>query len=454
MKKYDLLVRNCHVLLPDLSVLPDATICVSKERIVRIESDGTAAASYKTDDVIDGAGKLAMPGFVDSHTHAAQQLLRGSITDELPMVWARILVPFESTLTPEDVYRGARLFCIENLKAGTTTFADAGGPHMESVARAAEETGIRGVITRSTMDSGDFIPDSMKESTQDAVRHTEELYNNWHGKGNDRIRIWFGLRQAMTSTPELAEAVSARSKELGTGVHIHLAEHLDEVAHCLTHYRVRPAEWFDSFGLLGPNLIAAHSVRLSDNEVKLMSERQANAVHCPRANLGSHGFSKTPLLMALGVNVGLGTDGAAATRLDLFEMMRLLKSAMQARYGIEINDPLALPALETLKMVTQGGARSVMLHDEIGTLEVDKKADIILLDIDKPHISPTANLPKTIVSAAGPDDVADVIVDGKLIIHNHEFLHLDEEAIRREAGQTLLDVGKRANLSLDSPYVN
>jgi 5-methylthioadenosine/S-adenosylhomocysteine deaminase len=217
---------------------------------------------------------------------------------------------------------------------------------------------------------------------------------------------------------------------------------------------MRPTEWFDSFGLLGPNLIAAHSVRLSDKEILLMSERKANVVHCPHSNLGNHGFSKTPLLMALGANIGLGTDGAAATRLNLFEPMRLLKYAMQARFGVEINDPLALPALEALKMATQGGARAVGMGKEIGKLEAGMKADIILLDLNKPHLSPTAHLPKTIVTAAGPDDVTDVIVNGMLLIKDKKFLNLDEEQIRRDAGVALMNVGKRANLRLESPYIN
>ena len=453
MTQFDLLIQNCHVLLPDFTVLPNAAIGIQDSRITMIEAESGDSGTYDAKEILEGDGKLAMPGFVDGHTHAAQQLLRGSVVDELPMVWTRILVPFESNLTPEDVYKGALLFCLENLKAGTTTFADAGGPFMDMVARAAVETGIRGVITRSTMDTGGDIPDGMKESTADAIRGTEQLYEDWNNAGNGRIQIWFSLRQAMTSTPALMEAVAGRSKELGTGVHIHLAEHLAEVAHCLTHYKMRPAEWFDHFGLLGPNLIAAHSVRLSDREVLLMAERGANPVHCPQSNLGNHGFSKTPLFIALGANIALGTDGAATTRLNLFEPMRMLKYAMQARHGVEINDPLAMPALEVLKMATQGGAKAVMQEDEIGKLEVGYKADIILLDINKPHLSPTAHLPKTIVTAAGPDDVADVIVNGRLLVHDGEFLLMDEDQIRRDAGQAMLSVGRRANLSLESPYV-
>ncbi|NPV40804.1 MAG: amidohydrolase [Anaerolineae bacterium] len=450
MTEFDLLIQDCLVLLPDFSILPDAAIGIKDSRIALLESVTADSGSYTAREIIDGSGKLAMPGFIDAHTHAAQQLLRGSVVDELPMVWTRILVPFESNLAPEDVYRGALLFCVENLKAGTTTFADAGGPFMEMVARAALETGMRGLITRSTMDCGQDIPDKMKESTQVAIRNCEHLYKDWNGAGDGRIRIGFGLRQAMTSTPALMEAVAARSRELNTSVHIHLAEHMAEVAHCLTQYKMRPAEWFEHFGLLGPNLIAAHCVRLSDKEILLLAERGANPVHCPHSNLGNHGFSKTPLMLALGMNIALGTDGVSATRLNLFEPMRLLKFAMQARHGVDINDPLALPAQEVYHMATQGGAKAVMQEKEIGRLEVGMKADILLLDIERPHLTPTAHLPKTIVTAAGPDDVSDVIVDGKLLIHNHEFLNLDEDRIRYDAGQAMLDVGRRANFSFES----
>jgi 5-methylthioadenosine/S-adenosylhomocysteine deaminase len=451
MADFDLIIRDVRLLQPDLSVLDHATVCIQKDRIARIESDPAIAATLHAKTELDGHRKLAMPGLVDAHTHAAQQLLRGSVTDEMPMIWARILVPFESNLAPEDVYAGARLFCVENLKAGITAFADAGGPHMEAVAQAVVETGLRAAITRSTMDAGEFIPETMKEPAALAIAHTEDLYKAYHNAGDGRVHIWFGLRQLMSATPDLVEGVSKRSKELQTGVHIHLAEHLDEVSHCLRNYGKRPAEWLDTFGILGPNLLAAHSVRLSDKEVKLVSERRVNVVHCPRSNLGNHGFSKTPLLMALGANIGLGTDGASGNRLDLFEQMRLLKSAMHARYGLEVNDPMVLPALDTLRMATLGGARALMLGDEIGTLETGKKADIILIDLDAAHLSPTAHLPKTIVAAAGPADVSDAIVDGRLLMKDRRLLDLNEAEIRHEAGEALQRVAKKAGLPLPIP---
>jgi 5-methylthioadenosine/S-adenosylhomocysteine deaminase len=453
MPEYDLLIRDCHLLMPDLTVQEGQTIGIEKGRIAAILGQAEAAGCTGR-ATLEGRGKLAMPGLVDGHTHAAQQLLRGSVTDEMPMIWARILVPFESSLTPPDAYAGARLFCAENLKAGITTFDDAGGPHMQAVAQAALETGMRACITRSTMDSGAFVPDSMKESVAEAIARNEALYREYNGAGNDRIRIWFGIRQAITATPALVEAVAGRSKALGTGVHIHLAEHLDEISHCLTRYRMRPAFWFDSFGLLGPNLIAGHCIRLSDEEILLVSQRQVNVVHCPRSNLGSHGFGKTPLLMALGANIALGTDGASGNRLDLFEQMRLLKSSVHARYGIEINDPLSLPALATLRMATLGGARAVGQAGDLGTLEVGKKADLLLLKLDSPHLSPTAALAKTVVTAAGPDDVNDVVVDGQVLLKDRRFTQLDEDEIRRAAGQALARVAKKANLSVEAGYAD
>jgi 5-methylthioadenosine/S-adenosylhomocysteine deaminase len=158
-------------------------------------------------------------------------------------------------------------------------------------------------------------------------------------------------------------------------------------------------------------------------------------------------------MMARGINIGLGTDGGSGTRLNLFEQMRLLKNAMQARFGVPINDPLTIPTLSTLKMATQGGARAVMMQDEIGTLEPGKKADIILLNINRLHLSPTADLPKTVVLNGGPDDVSDVIVDGKVLIENGAFRDFDVEEIRHKAGEALLRVGAKADLALPDVYV-
>ena len=201
----DLLIKNTTALMPDMTLREGVSIAVDGGDIVAIDDSASIEARYRAKETLDGAGKVAMPGLIDAHTHVCQQLLRGRITDEPPMIWVRFLVPFESQLQPEDVYWSAKLAIVEMIKAGITSFADAGGRHMAQVARAVAEMGVRAAIARSTMDSADFVPDTMKDTATTAIAKTEALYDAWHGRANDRIHIWFALRQVMTSTPDLVD---------------------------------------------------------------------------------------------------------------------------------------------------------------------------------------------------------------------------------------------------------
>ncbi|MGC8788057.1 MAG: amidohydrolase family protein, partial [Anaerolineae bacterium] len=194
MKTCELMISNTTVLMPDMTLQPDMAIAIQGGQIAAIEQSSELERAYQSQIRLDGRGKIAVPGFVDAHTHTCQQLLRGRIMDEPPMIWARILVPYESNLEPEDVYWSAKLCCVEMLKAGITTFADAGGRHMDQVARAVEEMGLRACLSRSTMDSAEFVPANMKDSTSEAIAKTEELYKEWHGRANGRIHVWFALR--------------------------------------------------------------------------------------------------------------------------------------------------------------------------------------------------------------------------------------------------------------------
>jgi 5-methylthioadenosine/S-adenosylhomocysteine deaminase len=209
---------------------------------------------------------------------------------------------------------------------------------------------------------------------------------------------------------------------------------------------MRPAEWLDSLGLLGPNVLAAHCVVLSDEEVQLLIERETIPVHCPRSNLHSHGFPKTPLFLSLGSAIGMGSDGASSSAINLFESGRLLKSATQARYGLPINDATVLPVEDVLRMWTSGGARALMLQDRIGTLEVGKKADIILFDAQGAHMSPTHNLLRTLVMCVRPEDVTDVMVDGVVLMRDRQLTEIDEAEILAKAEVHLESVARRAGL--------
>lgn len=439
----ELLITCDYALLPEMKLATDIGIAVQDGRIVGLAPLAEIRQRFAPAVTVEGKGKVALPGFVDAHTHAAQQLLRGRIVDQLPMVWARILVPYESALTAEEVYAGARLCCIELLRNGFTAFAEAGGPHADQIARAAAECGLRACITRSTMDCGAFVPPTMLDTVDGAIGKTEALYEAWNGAANGRVRIWFSIRQVMTATPELILATAERANALGTGLHLHLAEYPAEINHCLVNYQRRPAEWLNDLGILNANVLAAHAIRLTDREAIMLAETGARVVHCPPTNLSNNGFGKTPLLQALGAPVGLGSDGAAHYGADPFRLMRLLKYSVQAAHGLPVDDPVALSVVDALRMATQGGASALMMEQEIGSLAVGKRADVVLLAWQQPHLWPTHDLLEALVLAGRGSDVRDVIVDGQILLRDGQFLHLDEQAIMAEAERCLQVIATR-----------
>ena len=297
MEKYDILIKNCQVLNPDMTVSSTCSVGIKDSWIKKIGPTDELMADSSASEIIDGKGKLVMPGMVDGHTHTCQQLLRGRVADEYPMVWTRFLVPFESNLLPEDSYVSGQLACLEMIKSGTTAFADSGGVHMDRVADAVIESGMRAAIAKSTMDMGNAITGAMKETANEAIENTKKLYQKYQGAGDGRVDIWFAIRQVMTCSRELIAMVGESAKEFHTGIHAHLCEHKDEVSFCLQNYKKRPAEFLEEMGILGPNLLTAHNVMLSDHDIALMAERGVKMIHCPRANLSNHGFPKAPQIL-------------------------------------------------------------------------------------------------------------------------------------------------------------
>ena len=444
MTKCDILIQGCRVLQPDMTISGTCSVAIDKTMICKIGPEAELAQEYEAEETLDGRGKLLMPGLVDGHTHTCQQLLRGRVSDEYPMVWTRFLVPFESNLRPEDSYVSGQLACLEMIKHGTTAFADSGGVYMDRVADAVVESGMRAAIAKSTMDMGNAITGAMKETAKEAVAHTKELYKGYQGAGDGRVDIWFAIRQVMTCSQDLIAMVRDAAEELHTGIHAHLCEHKDEVSFCLQNYKLRPAQFLESMGVLGPNLLTAHNVMLSDEDIALMAERGVKVIHCPRANLANHGFPKAPQILQAGHQVGLGCDGAAPSNLDLFDEMKVLRYGMIAYWGLPSFNPVVMTCATVLKMASWGGACALGKGDILGTVEEGKKADVILLNIDQPHIQPTQNLLNTIVEAANGHDVTDSIIDGRLVMKNREVLTLDEEKICFEAQKHMEEIIKRA----------
>lgn len=440
---YDLIIKNCSVMMPDFSIKKEQDILIQDSFIMKITDTDDG---YESKEVLNGKNKLVMPGLVDGHTHTCQQLLRGRTANEYPMVWTRILVPYESSLTPEDCYWSAKLACLEMIKSGTTAFAESGSTHMGDVANAVIESGMRAALARSTMDIGDAIPDCMKESSELNILHTEALYDKYQGTGDGRVDIWFAIRQVMTCSPELIREIGKEARRLKTGIHAHLCEHKDEVSFCLQHYQKRPAEFLDDMGVLGPNLLTAHNVVLSERDIDLLGERNVKLIHCPRANYTNHGFPKTPRILQNNMSLGLGCDGASRPNLSLFAEMKHLLYGTMAFWGIPIFDPDIICAKDLLKMVTVGGARALQHEAELGTIEEGKKADLITINLMQPHLTPTHNLLNTLVDCAAEHDVTDSVINGKIVMRDRNVLTMNEEEIIKECSKRMKQIAERSGI--------
>ena len=440
---YDLIIKNCSVMMPDFSIKKEQDILIQDSFIMKITDTDDG---YESKEVLNGKNKLVMPGLVDGHTHTCQQLLRGRTANEYPMVWTRILVPYESSLTPEDCYWSAKLACLEMIKSGTTAFAESGSTHMGDVANAVIESGMRAALARSTMDIGDAIPDCMKESSELNILHTEALYDKYQGTGDGRVDIWFAIRQVMTCSPELIREIGKEARRLKTGIHAHLCEHKDEVSFCLQHYQKRPAEFLDDMGVLGPNLLTAHNVVLSERDIDLLGERNVKLIHCPRANYANHGFPKTPRILQNNMSLGLGCDGASRPNLSLFAEMKHLLYGTMAFWGIPIFDPDIICAKDLLKMVTVGGARALQHEAELGTIEEGKKADLITINLMQPHLTPTHNLLNNLVDCAAEHDVTDSVINGKIVMRDRNVLTMNEEEIIKECSKRMKQIAERSGI--------
>ena len=432
MMKCDILINDCRILTPEYSIEKNYSIAIKDSLILDIGPTADMKTRYEGKETIKGTGKLAMPGFVDGHTHTSQQLLRGRITDEYPVIYLRFNLPYESKLDEHDVGLCTSLSCLEMIKSGITSFADAGSTDLHKVVEKVSQSGLRGALTRATSDRGDLLPPNMKDTTSEAIRKTEHLYKEFHGSGDGRINIWFQFRSVATCSEELIRGVAQKAREYNTGLHTHLSEYNETILYTLGKYGIREVEFLDRLGAVGPNLLAAHSILINDHDIKILKDRDAKIIHCPRSNLGK-GFTKTPQLLSLGMSVGLGTDGTAHSGLSMFREMTAFRHSQIAQWGVPYFDSSVMPTKTLIEMATLGGARALLMDDQIGTLEVGKKADIIMINIDQPHIIPTHNLLNTLTETVETNDIVDMIVNGKILMENRLVKSIDEEKLMYEA---------------------
>lgn len=410
----------------------------------RIES--VRSTPTNAEIVLDATGCVVLPGFVQTHLHLCQTIFRGA-ADDLPLLeWLKQRVwPLEAAHSANSIRASARLAVAELIKGGTTcALTMETVNHTEEVFKVIAETGFRATVGKCMMDKGDDVPGPLHEETEASIRESLELLSAWHGQGNGRIRYCFAPRFALSCSRELLQRVAELAKENGVMIHTHASENKNECALVESETGQRNVAYLDSLGVSGEHVVLAHCVHLDEQEVETLARTRTRVAHCPSSNLklGS-GVAEVTKLLQRGVSVSLGADGAACNnRLDMFTEMRSMALLQKAMLG-----PEALQANQALRIATIEGAKALGLESEIGSLEIGKQADVILLNLDTLHSSPYSDPISAVVYSAQSSDVKSVIINGELVMKDRELLTLDEESVLREANHERKALMERAGIA-------
>jgi 5-methylthioadenosine/S-adenosylhomocysteine deaminase len=421
----DILLSDTSYLAPDMTIMRGKSIAVQDGRVLDIVDSDTC--TYQGDTTLPGSRLLWMPGLTDGHIHTSQQMLRGRLLDEKPVIWKRVNVPFESRLNEESSRLSAQLAAMEMLTCGTTSFVDAGGKYPEIFAEVYAQSGLRGRLSVMTNDNP-HMPESLRAASPaaavDRLRRMKQALSG-------RLKPIYSVTTPTAVSEELLRAVLEAAEEDGVPVETHMNEYASEVTEFIERYGERPFVWLEREHLLNAPMIAPHCIFLSQQEMDVIKTHQIRVVHCPFSNCGK-GVPQTPRLLQAGVPVGFGSDGSAHGGLDLFREMRLFRGVMNVTQGIASADASVMPAQTLLRMATQGGA-AAMLEPGLGILRVGAPADLIAINTDAPHLWPTQDLVHTLVESASGADVCHSIVEGKLLMKNRELMTMDQERISWEA---------------------
>jgi 5-methylthioadenosine/S-adenosylhomocysteine deaminase len=427
-----LLIRNINVVPIDgkNELIRNTNIYILDNKIVHI---GEIREDINVERIIDGKNKLAMPGLINSHTHIGMSLLR-NFADDLPLHdWlTKKIWPIEAKLNEVDIYWGSLLSMVEMIQGGTTAFCDM-YDCMDEVGKGLVESGMRGVLTRGMIEE--------EGKNQIKLNATRKLYKDWHGKGNGRVKVMVAPHAPYTCSPDFLKEIVNLAKELNTGIHIHLSETKREVEDSFKLYGKSPIKHVYDLGLLDLHTIAAHCVHVDDKDIEIMKEKNVFPVNNPGSNLKlASGFAPVDKMLKKGISVALGTDGSSSNNnLNMFEEINLAAIINKA-----VNlDAVSVPAISALEMATINGAKALQWDNEIGSIEVGKKADMILIDVDKPHLYPYHNIISSLAYSVQASDVDTVIVDGKIIMEKREIKTLDVEKIKFMAEKHAQDLVKR-----------
>ena len=397
------------------------------------------------DDTIDARDCAVLPGFIQTHIHLCQTLFRGAADDLSLIDWLKNRVwPMEAAHTKESIRASAHLGIAELIKGGTTcALTMETVRHTEEVLRVVDESGFRATVGKCMMDKGDEVPRALHEETAASIRESVALIEQWHGRGDGRIRCCFAPRFAISCTRELLSEVSELARKHKVMIHTHSSENKNECEIVEAETGRRNVAYLDSLGISGAHVLLAHCIHLDTEEMETLSRTKTNVAHCPSSNLklGS-GLARVAEMLARKIPVSLGADGAACNnRLDMFTEMRTAALLQKLAHGPEV-----LSAAQVLRMATIDGARALGLENEIGSLEVGKRADVIVVDLNQLHSSPKQDVISSLVYSAQPSDVRVTIIDGRVVMRDGELMTMDESVVIEEANREASGLVERAGL--------
>jgi len=422
---YDLVIHNGTLVTvnPTFEIVPDGLLCIKAGKLARIESRAGNQTLPAAKEILDAGGGLIMPGLVNTHTHLPMTLFRG-LADDLPLdTWLNEhIFPAENAhIKPENVRWGTLLACAEMLLSGTTTCCD-GYFYENTVAEAVKTSGLRAVLAQGVID---FPAPGVPEPAEN-LKIPQKFVAKWHNPSSLITPSVF-CHSAYTCSAETLKNAKALCIENGLLFQIHAAETRNEFRQFQDEHQATPIQYLDQLGILDENTLLIHCVWINDEDIEIIAARKSGISHNPESNAKlAAGIAPATGLLKAGIPVGLGTDGCASNNnLDLFHEMDLVAKL----HKVETSDPTAMDARTVVEMATIRGARAIGLDPRIGSLEVGKQADVIIIDTERSHLAPIYHPESHIVYAAKGSDVSDVVVDGRVRVRNRKILSLDIEEI-------------------------
>jgi 5-methylthioadenosine/S-adenosylhomocysteine deaminase len=420
----------------DNRVIENGAVLVLADRITNVGTEAELQKNFRG-TVVDASGCIVMPGLVNTHTHLPMSLFRGLANDLPLMVWLNEhMFPAEAAhIRPETVYLGTLLSCAEMLLSGTTCCCD-GYFHEESVAKAMAEAGMRGILGQGVID---FPAPGVSDPTRnvdEAVRFVKSIKGKY-----DRIEPSIFCHSPYTCSAETLIKAKQAAREHGVLFQIHVAETDGEHEQSIEKTGLSPVAYLESLSVLDDRTLLVHAVAVDEQDLSIIKQSGASVAHAPESNMKlASGVSPVPDMLAMGIPVGLGTDGSASNNdLDLFGEM----STAAKLHKVIRKDPTAMNAETVLRMVTIGGAKALGLGRITGSLESGKKADLIVVNMRKPHLVPMYCPMSHLVYSVRGSDVRDVMVDGRMVVADGKLLTMDVERLMAEVGALSGIIGKR-----------